>query len=120
DALDAFVASAPADQPRLFLIGGMEELGAKSVDYHRRLGEALEKALRPEDSALILADAEIARTVVEGARRRSVQAADNISVLRSRFEAHTGSVFIKGSRRYQLESLLLPNVDVSDTPGTAL
>ena len=120
DALDAFVASAPAEQPRLFLIGGMEELGAKSHDYHRRLGEALEKALRPEDSALILADAEIAKTVVEGARRRSVAAADNVSALRVRFEAHAGPVFIKGSRRYQLESLLLPNVDVSDTPGTAL
>jgi UDP-N-acetylmuramoyl-tripeptide--D-alanyl-D-alanine ligase len=118
--MEAFVGMAPADQPRLFLIGGMEELGTASLDYHQRLGEALDQALRPEDTAIVLAAAEVARAVVEGARRRTVLAVDNLAALRARFEAHSGSVFIKGSRRYQLESLLLPNVAVADTPGTAL
>ncbi len=120
DALEVFVGMAPADQPRLFLIGGMEELGSASLEYHKRLGEALDQTLRPEDTAVVLAATEVARAVVEGARRRTVLAADNLAALRSRFEAHAGAVFIKGSRRYQLESLLLPNVAVADTPGTAL
>ncbi len=120
DALDAFIGMAPADQPRLFLIGGMEELGADSISYHQRLGEALDQMLRPQDTAIILAAAEVARAVVEGARRRTVLAADNLAALRARLETHAGAVFIKGSRRYQLESLLLPNAVVADTPGTAL
>jgi UDP-N-acetylmuramoyl-tripeptide--D-alanyl-D-alanine ligase len=117
DALEAFVSMSPADQPRLFLIGGMEELGTAALEYHQRLGEALNHLLRPEDSALILADPELARAVSKAAFRRSVQPADNLAALRARLEAHAGSVFIKGSRRYQLESLLLPNVSVAETPG---
>ena len=120
DALDAFVSMAPEDQPRLFLIGGMEELGGAALEYHQRLGESLNLLLRPIDKALVLADAELARAVVKAAFRRSVEAADNLGVLRARMESHSGSVFIKGSRRFQLESLLLPNVAVADTPGTAL
>lgn len=120
DALDAFIAMAPADQPRLFLIGGMQELGVHALDYHRRLGEALKQALRPVDLAMILADVEFARAVVLGSGgSRAVVAADSLAALRDRLDAHRGSVFIKGSRRYQLESLLLPNVDVADVPGTA-
>ena len=45
DALDAFHGIAPADQPRLFVLGGMEELGADAERYHRELGGALR--LRP-------------------------------------------------------------------------
>jgi UDP-N-acetylmuramoyl-tripeptide--D-alanyl-D-alanine ligase len=120
DALEAFVTTAPEDQPRLFLIGGMEELGRSSLEYHQQLGEALNNLLRPQDAAFVLADPEPARTVAKAAFRRSVQAVDSLAALRARFESHVGSVFIKGSRRYQLESLLLPNVAVADTPGTAL
>jgi UDP-N-acetylmuramoyl-tripeptide--D-alanyl-D-alanine ligase len=120
DALEAFVSTAPVDQPRLFIIGGMEELGADSLGYHKRLGESLDLMLRPQDKALVLAAHEVARAVIEGAPRRTVQAADNLAALRRAFDAHVGPVFIKGSRRYQLESLLLPNVAVADTPGTAL
>ena len=120
DALDAFVAMAPEDKPRLFLIGGMEELGASAAEYHQNLGEELNVLMRPEDRALVLADAELARTVAKAAFRRSVEPADSLARLRERMESHTGSIFIKGSRRYQLETLLLPNVAVADTPGTAL
>ncbi|TAG31267.1 MAG: UDP-N-acetylmuramoyl-tripeptide--D-alanyl-D-alanine ligase [Verrucomicrobia bacterium] len=120
DALEAFVGMAPVDEPRLFLISGMEELGTDSIAYHQRLGQSLDQILRPQDSAYILADAEVARAVVEGARRRTVFAADNLAALRTRCNAHKGAVFIKGSRRYQLESLLLPNVAVLETQGTAL
>ena len=119
DALTAFAGMAPANQPRLFLIGGMEELGEEAIAYHRKLGVALAGTLRSGDSALVLAGREAAAAVVNGADHPDVTAGD-LASLRSRFETHRGAVFIKGSRRYQLESLLLPNVTVADLPGTSL
>ncbi|MCU0792106.1 MAG: UDP-N-acetylmuramoyl-tripeptide--D-alanyl-D-alanine ligase [Opitutaceae bacterium] len=119
DALDAFAAMAPAGQPRLYLIGGMEELGSDAVAYHRRLGEALARHLRLQDRALVLATPELANAVVAGASTSSVAAAPDLAALRLKLEAHDGAVFIKGSRRYQLESLLLPNAVVAETTGTA-
>lgn len=108
DALAAFAGIAPAGQPRLYVIGGMEELGADSAAYHRRFGVALAAALREGDSALVLAAAPAAAALVEGANDARVVAAPDLAALRARFEAHAGAVFIKGSRRYQLESLLAP------------
>ncbi len=119
DALAAFAGMAPADQSRLYLVGGMEELGAESVAYHRRLGEALALALRAGDSALVLAAAPAAAAVVSGAADPRVSAASDLAAMRARLDAHSGAVFIKGSRRYQLESLLLPNVSVAETPASA-
>ncbi len=119
DALAAFAGMAPAAQPRLLLIGGMEELGAESSAYHRKLGQTLAQTLRPGDSVLVLASLAAAEAVVAGADHPEVAAARDLAALRARFEAHQGAVFIKGSRRYQLESLLLPNVTVAHTPGAA-
>ncbi len=117
DALAAFAGIAPEAQPRLYLIGGMEELGPESDAYHRRLGQALAATLRPQDRALVLAAPAATEAVVAGAADERVVAAPDLAAMRSRFEAHHGAVFIKGSRRYQLESLLLPNVTVAETPG---
>ena len=47
DALAAFIAVAPRDEPRLFVIGGMEELGSEAARYHLELGRSL--ALREGD-----------------------------------------------------------------------
>lgn len=120
DALAAFAGMAPSNQPRLFLIGGMEELGAESVAYHRKLGVALAKTLRSGDTALVLAGQAASAAVVSGAGHSRVTAANDLNTLRIHFESHRGAVFIKGSRRYQLESLLLPNVSVADVPSIAL
>jgi UDP-N-acetylmuramoyl-tripeptide--D-alanyl-D-alanine ligase len=117
DALDVFVGMAPPDQPRLFIIGGMEELGKDVLVFHRQLGEGLRQIIRPQDAALVLADNDIARSVVEGAMCKSVVATDSIGAIRARLEKHKGAVFIKGSRRYQLESLLLPNVVAAEVAG---
>lgn len=117
DALAAFAGMAPEAQPRLYLIGGMEELGADSVSYHRRLGEALAATLRPQDRALVIAAPAAAEAVVGGASDDRIVLAPDLAAMRARFETHQGAVFIKGSRRYQLESLLLPNVTVAETPG---
>jgi UDP-N-acetylmuramoyl-tripeptide--D-alanyl-D-alanine ligase len=120
DAITAFAGMAPADQPRLYIIGGMEELGGESVVYHQKLGAALAMVLRPEDSALVLASPPYGEAVVEGARSDAVVGVSGLTALRARFETHAGAVFIKGSRRYQLESLLLPNVTVAEIPGANL
>ncbi len=118
DALGAFAGMAPANQPRLYLIGGMEELGEESPSYHRKLGVALARTLRSSDSALVLAGHDAAQAVVNGADHPGVTAVSDLAALRIHYEAHRGAVFIKGSRRYQLESLLLPNATGAESPGT--
>ncbi len=108
DALDAFVAIAPADQPRLYLIGGMEELGSASLDYHRRFGATLAAALRPRDRALVLAASGAAEALASGAAHPAVSVAADLDALRDAFEGFAGAVFVKGSRRYRLETVLAP------------
>jgi UDP-N-acetylmuramoyl-tripeptide--D-alanyl-D-alanine ligase len=120
DALGVFVATAPQGAPRLFILGGMEELGRQSTAYHRKLGLTLAGLLRAKDLALVLASPTASRALLAGAADPRVVAVQNVAELATRFEAHKGAVFIKGSRRYQLESLLLPNVALNVIPGTAL
>ena len=109
DALATFTAVAPADQPRLFIIGGMEELGAEAAQHHRALGRVL--ALRPQDELLAIGD--YAPEVRAGALERGLVSAQlivtsSIDEIAARLAAFTGAVFVKGSRRYQLERALLP------------
>lgn len=113
DALAAFAATAPAHLPRLYLVGGMEELGSETEPAHRRLGAALASALRPGDAASVLAAA--APAVVAGASHPAVTAAPDLAALRARLADFRGAVFVKGSRRYRLESLLAP----ADAPAPA-
>jgi UDP-N-acetylmuramoyl-tripeptide--D-alanyl-D-alanine ligase len=117
DALSAFEAIALPEQPRLYILGCMEELGAESPLYHRALGKALE--LRPEDRVYCVGDfaAEIRAGAIEG---RST--ADQISIASAGPELARlvaewrGAVFVKGSRKYQLEKVLAPS---SPNPGDA-
>jgi UDP-N-acetylmuramoyl-tripeptide--D-alanyl-D-alanine ligase len=113
DALAVFTDLAPAASPRLFIVGGMEELGGESLRYHRELGVALAALLRPSDSAVVLAAPAAAAAVVEAASGSSVIAAPDLGAVRARFEAFTGAVFIKGSRRYQLEFILSPAGEIA-------
>ena len=108
DALVAFSEMAPARLPRLYLVGGMEELGGDSVAYHRTLGRTLATILREQDAACVLAAEPAAAAVVAGAAHAAVCAVESLAALRDKFDGFTGSVFIKGSRRYRLESLLSP------------
>jgi len=107
DALKAFADTTPADEPRLYVLGGMEELGSASPVYHRELGRAL--ALRDEDQVIVIGDE--AKAVREGAleagaRSGQIEIADKIDAIRPRVAAFRGAVFVKGSRRYQLETIL--------------
>lgn len=114
DALDVFYALAPADQPRLLVLGGMEELGAESAMFHRALGRALR--LRPQDRLWALG--EHATELCEGAQENGtrpdqLRCVTDLQAVRDEFAGFTGAVFLKGSRRYQLETLLEPMQETS-------
>ena len=109
DALAAFVRVAPADMPRLYLIGCMEELGADAGRFHRELGAGL--SMRPNDLLVVLGDwADDVGTgaVRAGARTAQVLAAIPRSEVSALLSAFRGAVFVKGSRRHELEKFFLP------------
>ena len=107
DALEAFCAVAPADEARLFVLGCMEELGPSAPRYHRDLGRQLH--LRAHDRLMIIgSQAEAVRdgALEHGNRPDQVEIAADLAPIAARLAEFQGSVFMKGSRRYQLEQAL--------------
>jgi len=107
DALEAFYAVAPDIEPRLLVIGCMEELGAESGRYHHALGRAIR--LRRQDHLVVIGgDAEAVRqgAIGNGAAPQQVEVVTTLAPVRERLTHFHGAVFIKGSRRYQLETIL--------------
>lgn len=113
DALAVFADLAPVEMPRLYIVGGMEELGVDTVRYHRELGTALAARLRPADRAFVLAAPAAAHALLQGAGSQAVISVPDLTAARAHLDQFTGSVFIKGSRRYQLESLLVSAGEVA-------
>ncbi|MDR3228538.1 MAG: Mur ligase domain-containing protein [Puniceicoccales bacterium] len=94
--------------PRLFVLGGMNELGAESAALHRQTGRGLPLrdgdtlALFGGDSALLGEGA-----VAAGFSRDAVFCAGDIEALEAHVGAcSAGAVFVKGSRSYALERVL--------------
>jgi UDP-N-acetylmuramoyl-tripeptide--D-alanyl-D-alanine ligase len=107
DALETFYAVAPADEPRLFVLGGMEELGAETEKYHHALGASLR--LRPQDAVCTIGDQAAAvksGATSAGASEAAVEVAENPGEIAARFADWRGAVFVKGSRRYALEKIV--------------
>lgn len=107
DALETFQLRAGTDAPRLYLLGGMEELGEESDRKHRELGASLE--LRPTDQLLVIgtgADQVRAGAMDAGASPLQVEILDSLEGVGGQVAAWEGAVFIKGSRRYRLEMVL--------------
>ncbi len=107
DALEAFDAVAPPGEPRLLVLGSMEELGADAKRYHVELGKSL--ALRGGDHAVAIGGH--ARDVLRGALEagfgeNQIEVADTIEQVCARVAGFRGSVFVKGSRRHELERVL--------------
>jgi UDP-N-acetylmuramoyl-tripeptide--D-alanyl-D-alanine ligase len=116
DALATFQAVAPAHEPRLYVLGCMEELGTEAANYHRALGRQL--GLRSGDRLFVIGD--LAREVGAGLLEtgdftRQLQIVSTLEPVEAVLADWSGSVFIKGSRRHQLERLLEPN----DVPAHA-
>ncbi|MBL9215116.1 MAG: UDP-N-acetylmuramoyl-tripeptide--D-alanyl-D-alanine ligase [Opitutaceae bacterium] len=109
DAIDAFAAAVPADLPRLYVLGSMEELGAEAAAYHRELGRRLH--LRRGD--FLFAVGGQAGALREGLLENGNDPAQlavitDLAPVRERLAGFRGAVFLKGSRRYQLETVLEP------------
>ena len=107
DALATFEAIAPAAAPRLYLLGCMEELGVESAAHHHQLGRSLQ--LRPNDQLLVIGTH--AHDVCAGVRAQGdfttqIQIASSIETMAAVLAEWPGAVFVKGSRRYQLEKVL--------------
>jgi UDP-N-acetylmuramoyl-tripeptide--D-alanyl-D-alanine ligase len=107
DALDNFASLAPADQPRAYVLGCMEELGPRAGDYHRRLGRSLH--LRPGDRLFILGDQAAALRdglLENGNAADQIEVVAGLAPVAAFLSGFRGAVFLKGSRRYQLERAL--------------
>jgi UDP-N-acetylmuramoyl-tripeptide--D-alanyl-D-alanine ligase len=104
DALGSFDAVAPRDEPRLLVIGCMEELGPDAQRYHVELGRSLH--LRPGDQLVViggLAGAVRQGALECGADAGQIEVSETVGPLSARLSAFRGSVFVKGSRRHELE-----------------
>ena len=122
DALATFARHTPEDRPRLFVIGCMEELGAKSAVFHEALG--IEFPFRSVDLALVLGGD--ASSVLRGMKNvghdmRRCVAVESIEAVKAELATWEGSVFLKGSRRYRLEEALgaLEGSPAGDVEGGA-
>ena len=107
DALAAFEAIAPAIEPRLYILGCMEELGAEAAAHHRTLGRSI--ALRPGDYLFVIGTHahDVCSGVLErGDATEQIQIASSLDAIAGAFAEWRGAVFMKGSRRYQLEKIL--------------
>jgi UDP-N-acetylmuramoyl-tripeptide--D-alanyl-D-alanine ligase len=110
DALATFVDIAPPDEPRLYVLGCMEELGEKAAAYHRALGRSID--LREGDRLFALGTFahEICAGVLErGDFSRQIQIPATLEPVSACYGEWRGAVFVKGSRKYQLERLLEPS-----------
>jgi len=107
DALETFRTLAPPDKPRLYVLGGMKELGAHAEALHRQTGAEL--PLRPQDRALLIgaeAKAYAEGLLAAGAHADQVETAPDAESAGGLVPDFEGAVFLKGSRAYALETLL--------------
>lgn len=107
DALATFESIAPAAEPRLYVIGCMAELGDEAVAHHRALGRRLK--LRAGDQLFVIgeqASIVCAGVLDQGDFSRQIQIASSAASVAGAFAEWRGAVFVKGSRRYQLEKVI--------------
>ena len=106
DALAGFALRAPAELPRLYVLGSMAELGPNAPALHRAALAGLR--LRPQDRALLLGPhAEDYRAALLGTGHAAAQiGVGSLEMAEAEVADFSGAVFLKGSRAYALEQLL--------------
>lgn len=107
DGIDVFNGLAGPTQPRMYVLGCMEELGAESAAYHQTLGRGLH--LRPGDVLFAIgdqADALREGLLENGNDPAQIGVLTDLQPVRDRLVGFAGAVFLKGSRRYHLETVL--------------
>jgi UDP-N-acetylmuramoyl-tripeptide--D-alanyl-D-alanine ligase len=97
DAAQTFVRQTKG--PRLFILGGMAELGAESIRLHQDAGRAL--PLSPGDHVIVYGGDAPALAAVCGGR-----VAMDHAELAAAIQAHRGPILLKGSRAHALERAL--------------
>ena len=107
DALATFESIAPPGEPRLYVLGCMEELGAEAAAHHQALGRSLR--LRDADQLFVIgthAHDVCAGVLQQGNFTHQIQIVSTLEPISAFLSDWRGSVFVKGSRRYQLEKIL--------------
>ncbi len=106
DALAGFLAVVGERRPRLFVVGCMEELGPGAEAWHRSTGARW--TCGPGDVFIVLGS--LAAAFAEGVRSVRPEAELILDPEPARAAAlvrdFAGPVFLKGSRRHELETLL--------------
>ena len=114
DSLTHFAAHRPAG-PALFVLGTMEELGPEAAEYHQNVAQHI--PLRtPEDAVLFIGPPELTAAYAQGLSSPHVCGARDAAEARPIVERFGGAIFLKGSRTWQLETLV-PGDAVSFSPG---
>jgi UDP-N-acetylmuramoyl-tripeptide--D-alanyl-D-alanine ligase len=114
DALASFLTQVPEDLPRLYVFGGMEDLGVLSAEYHRQVGQKIR--LRPQDRAFMIgenAGAMCAGAIEVDNEPDLISVVGSLEPIAEAIAAFQGAVFMKGSRRWELEKALVPVVPKS-------
>jgi UDP-N-acetylmuramoyl-tripeptide--D-alanyl-D-alanine ligase len=126
DALENFYGLAAAGQPRLLVLGGMEELGPDSAKYHRDLGRQLQ--LGAQDRVFVIgSEADMVKAGAAehlgSAVAERVEVVSSLEKVTAAIAGFHGSIFMKGSRRYELERALpsgsLPSKTAEASRGSA-
>lgn len=109
DAIAAFASLARPELPRLYVLGGMEELGGQAAEFHQQLGRTI--LLRPGDFLFTIGThaAALREGLLEnGNDPAQIAVVTDLALVRDRLAAFKGAAFLKGSRRYRLETVLDP------------
>ncbi|MDP1579896.1 MAG: UDP-N-acetylmuramoyl-tripeptide--D-alanyl-D-alanine ligase [Candidatus Didemnitutus sp.] len=112
DAIAAFAGLVKAGLPRLYVLGGMEELGAQAADFHQQLGRTI--LLRPGDFLFAIGGhaAALREGLLEnGNDPAQIAIVTDLAPVRAHLAEFRGAAFLKGSRRYRLETILDPRAD---------
>lgn len=107
DAILAFAGLARPELPRLYVLGGMEELGLQAAEFHQQLGRTI--LLRPGDRLCTIGPhaAALREGLLEnGNDPAQIEIVDDLAPLRAQLATFKGAAFLKGSRRYRLETIL--------------
>lgn len=109
DALSAFEGSTSQSVARYYILGVMNELGAHAEQQHTSIGQQLK--LRPEDRVAFVGPETLTQAYANGAQSAGIapdqiERVETAEPLKSTVDQFKGTIFLKGSRSYQLEQLV--------------
>ena len=102
-----FFKESHSSVPKLYVLGGMEELGEKEIELHNEVGKSI--AVDSRDLVILLGDKAswMASGILDaGAKEEQVVILPNKEDAISIIEDFQGALFFKGSRSSQLETLV--------------